>query len=244
MAKESVDVLVEGGKATAAPPLGPALGPLGVNIGQVVAEINTKTKDFAGMRVPVKVNVDKDTKKFEISIGTPPSSELIKKEANIKTAASNAVAEKVADLKIEQVIKIAKMKKDSLLGRDSFARVKEICGTCDSMGIMVEGKQARETISDIAAGVYDEKIRKEKTELTKEELATLEEERKRLEEELKAREKEFRTKAAEILKVMEGKTASQIQTKMREAKIPDVIIRELAPVEQKAAPAGGAPAKK
>ena len=80
MAKETVDALITGGKATAAPPLGPALGPKGVNIGKVVADINTKTKDFAGMQVPVKVIIDTDTKEFEIKIGTPPASGLIKKE--------------------------------------------------------------------------------------------------------------------------------------------------------------------
>ena len=81
---QTVDALVEGGKASAAPPLGPALGPLGVNIGQVVAEINKKTADFKGMQVPVKVIIDTDTKEFEIKIGTPPAAELIKQEAGIK----------------------------------------------------------------------------------------------------------------------------------------------------------------
>ena len=242
MATESCDVLIEGGKPPAAPPLGPALGPLGVNIGQVVGEINNRTRDFAGMRVPVKVTVDKSTKAFQVSVGTPPSSELIKKEAKIQRAAANPLTEKVADLRIEQIIKIAKMKKDSLLGKNTFSRVKEICGTCDSMGILVEGKQARETIQDINAGTYDSKIKAEKTELTAEELKALEEERLHLEEEMKVREKEFRAKAADIIKLMEGKTASQIQAKMRESKIPETIIKELAPVEQKAAPAGGAPA--
>ncbi|MFT4313232.1 MAG: 50S ribosomal protein L11, partial [Candidatus Woesearchaeota archaeon] len=71
MGKKSVDVLIQGGKATAAPPLGPALGPLKVNIGAVVGEINKKTADFAGMQVPVKVTVDEDTKEFETTIGTP-----------------------------------------------------------------------------------------------------------------------------------------------------------------------------
>ncbi len=60
MPDQSVECLVEGGKATAAPPLGPALGPLGINIGQVVAEINKKTAEFKGMQVPVKVTVKKD----------------------------------------------------------------------------------------------------------------------------------------------------------------------------------------
>ncbi|MBI3035213.1 50S ribosomal protein L11, partial [Candidatus Woesearchaeota archaeon] len=79
MTTQTVEALVEGGKATAAPPLGPALGPLGVNIGQIVSDINKKTSVFNGMQVPVKVIVNMDTKKFEISVGTPPASALILK---------------------------------------------------------------------------------------------------------------------------------------------------------------------
>jgi len=244
MAKETIEVLVEGGKATAAPPLGPALGPLGVNIGQVVMEINKKTGEFKGMRVPVKVTVDKSTKSFEIFVGTPPTSELIKKEAKIESGASNPLAEKVADLKIEQVIKVAKMKAGSLLGKDNFSRVKEICGTCDSMGILVEGKQARQTIADIDAGQFKDKIASGKTELSAEELKVLEEERKRLAKEMEERRKEYETKAKEIMTLMEGKPASQIRSKMREAKIPDMIIKELLPEEKAAAPGAPAGAKK
>lgn len=247
MATESISVQVEGGKATAAPPLGPALGPLGVNIGQVVAEINKKTADFKGMKVPVKVEVDKDDKSFTISVGTPPAAELIKKEAGIKKAAANPLTDKVADLKIEQVIKVSKMKQDSLLGKDNFSRVKEICGTCDSMGILVEGKQARETIADINNGAFKEKIETGKSELSAEELKALEEERKRLEAELEEKRKEFEVQAKSIMKEMEGKPSSQIRSKMKEVKIPEKIIKELlpeeaAPAEGGAKPAPGAPA--
>ena len=139
MATQTIETLVNGGQASAAPPLGPALGPLGVNIGEVVAEINKKTAEFKGMQVPVKVEVDSDTKEFTISVGTPPASALIKKETGVEKGAGNPLADKVADLKIEQVIKIAKMKWDNLLGKNNFSKVKEIIGTCDSMGIMVEG---------------------------------------------------------------------------------------------------------
>ena len=135
MAKESIEQLVEGGKATAAPPLGPALGPLGVNIGEVVKVINEKTAEFKGMQVPVIVEIDSDTKEYEISVGTPPASSLILKEANVKKGAGNPVQDKVADLKIEQIIKIAKMKETSLLGKNLKEKVKEIIGTCQSMGI-------------------------------------------------------------------------------------------------------------
>ena len=108
----TISVLIEGGKATAAAPLGPALGPLGINIGQVVAKINEDTKSYAGMKVPVKILVAAD-KSFEISIGSPPMSAVIKKEAGIDKATKDPKREFVADLSMDQAIKIAKTKEDS-----------------------------------------------------------------------------------------------------------------------------------
>ena len=163
MGKQRLEIMVEAGKATAAPPLGPALGPTGVNIGQVIAEINRRTNDMKGMQIPIKLNVDTDTKEFAIEVGTPPAASLIKKEAGVEKGASNPLTEKVADLLIEQIIKIAKMKEDALLGKDLKMRVKEIIGTCHSMGILVEGKPAHEAIKELEAGAFDEEIRTEKT---------------------------------------------------------------------------------
>ncbi len=155
----SVNVMVEGGKATAAAPLGPALGPLGVNIGQVVSEINSKTKEFQGMKVPVKVIVDSATKKFEVEVGFPPMSALIKKEAGVDRASKDPKREFVANLSIDQVISIAKKKASGLYSYNLKSNVKEVLGTCDSMGITVEGKRASETIKDIDSGKFDEKLK-------------------------------------------------------------------------------------
>ncbi|HIH21131.1 MAG TPA: 50S ribosomal protein L11, partial [Candidatus Diapherotrites archaeon] len=191
MADQIVKVMVEGGKATAAPPLGPALGPLGVNIGQVIGEINKKTNSFAGMQVPVKVIVNSSSKEFNIEVGTPPTSALLKKESGIEKGSGNPKTDKVADVLIEQIIKIAKMKEDRLFGKDLKAKVKEIIGTCNSMGILVEGKPAVEAIKEVNAGKYDKEIREEKTELSAEELKQLEEEKKHLAEEMEKRRAEF-----------------------------------------------------
>lgn len=240
MADQIVQVLVEGGKATAAPPLGPALGPMGVNIGQVVADINKKTASFQGMQVPVKVKVDSGTKKYVIEIGTPPASALIKKEAGIEKGSGNPKEDKVADILIEQVIKIAKMKEGNLLGKSLKEKIKEIVGTCNSMGILVEGKPAAETIIDINAGKFDKEIKEEKTELTAEEKAKLEEEKKRLASEMERRKAEFERTAKEIIASMAGKERGAIKAKLKEAGIPDAMIKELLPVEG-AAGAGAAP---
>jgi large subunit ribosomal protein L11 len=233
MGKETVEALVEGGKASAAPPLGPALGPTGINIGEVVAEINKKTGDFKGMKVPVKVVIDTSTKEFTIEIGTPPAAQLIKKEADIKSGAGNPLTDKVADLLIEQVIKISKMKQDSLLGNDTKARVKEIVGTCQSMGILVEGMPAPEALKAIDEGKFDEKIIAGKTELSEEEKQHLAEEKKKLEEEMQKKRAEFEGIGKEVMKQMGSvKDMKKIRAKMQEAGVPMPIINELAPLEE------------
>ncbi len=146
--------MVDGGRASAGPPLGPALGPLGVNIGEVIAKINEKTKAYDGMKVPVKVIVE-DDKSFEIKIGTPPMSALIKGELGIEMGAHNARTEKVGDLSIEQVKKIAGMKADGLLGNTLKARVMEVAGNCVSMGVYIDGKTAKAFQASVRAGEYD-----------------------------------------------------------------------------------------
>jgi len=240
MAKDTVESLVEGGKATAAPPLGPALGPKGVNIGEVIAKINEKTQAFKGMQVPIKVIIDNDTKEFEIEVGTPPASSLIKKEAKIEKGSGNPKADKVADLLIEQIIKIAKMKEGNLLGKTLKDKVKEIIGTCNSMGVLVEGKPAVDAIRLVEDGKFDEKIRTEKTELSAEEMKKLEEERKKLAADVEKRRAAYETMAKSIIDKMKGKESGEVRSKLKEAKIPIQIIDELMPAEGAvAAPAEG-----
>ena len=153
---EVIEALVDGGKANAGPPLGPALGPLGVNIMEIIKVINEKTKAFKGMKVPVKVVVDPSTKSFEVSVGTPPTSALIKKELGISKGSGETGKSNVGNLSMQQVRKIAEMKQDSLLGKDYKSKAKEVIGTCDSMGITVEGKDPRDIRKEIDEGKYDE----------------------------------------------------------------------------------------
>ncbi len=146
-----VEVLVPGGKATPGPPLGPVIGPLGLNVKQVVDKINEATKEFDGLSVPVKIIVH-DDRSFEIVVGVPPTSALIKKELGIEKGSSKTGREFVADLKLEQVIKIAKMKKPEMLSYTMKAAVKEVLGTCVSMGVTVEGKHPKEVQKEIDEG--------------------------------------------------------------------------------------------
>jgi len=151
---EKLDVLVDGGKATPGPPLGPALGPMGVNVIQVVNAINEKTKAFTGMKVPVTLIVDSKTKAFEIKVGTPPVSALILKEIGIEKGSGSPKATKVGNLSVEQVQKIAEMKKDSMLGKDQKSRFREVVGTCVSMGVTVDGKDPKVVMKEIDQGGY------------------------------------------------------------------------------------------
>lgn len=158
MATETVEILIDGGKATPGPPLGPAIGPLGINMMQVVEQINQKTADFEGMKVPVKIIVDTSTREFEVTVGTPPTTALIMDELKIEKGSQDPGMDKVADLKIEQALKVARMKFDALLSADYKHATKEVVGTCVSMGITVEGKDPREVQKEISQGIYDEQL--------------------------------------------------------------------------------------
>lgn len=151
---DTVEALVDGGRASAGPPLGPALGPKGVNIGQVIAKINEKTKAYDGMKVPVKVLIN-DDKTFDIKVGTPPMSALIKGELGIECGAHNPKAEKVGNLTIEQLRKVVDMKGEDLLGATMKARAMEVAGNCVALGVTIDGKNPKDFQAAVRAGEYD-----------------------------------------------------------------------------------------
>lgn len=146
-----VNGLIEGGKATSGPPFGPALGPLGVNTANIVAEINEKTKAFEGIKVPVKVTVNKETKQFTIEIGSPTTSALIMKELGIQKGAKTK-EEIAGDISMDLVKKIAKAKESSMYGNSMKSRVKQVIGTCKSMNITIEGINAKEMMQKVESG--------------------------------------------------------------------------------------------
>ncbi len=152
---EVIEVLVDGGKATPGPPLGPVLGPMQVNIMEIIKVINEKTKAFVGMKVPVKITVDPKTKAFDISVGTPPTSALVIKELGIEKGSGSNNATKVGDLKMEQVIKIANMKETAVLGKTLKNRCLEVAGTCVSMGVTINGEDAKQAQFLIKDGKWD-----------------------------------------------------------------------------------------
>ena len=140
MAKEVVALIklqVPGGQATPAPPVGPALGQHGVNIGEFVKRFNDKTQDQAGMILPVVINVYKD-KSFDFVIKSPPAAVLVKKAADLaKAAGAPGHGDPVATITKEQVKEIAEIKKADLNAASLEAAMRIIEGTARSCGIAV-----------------------------------------------------------------------------------------------------------
>ncbi|MEF8873738.1 MAG: 50S ribosomal protein L11 [Candidatus Thermoplasmatota archaeon] len=155
MATETIEALIDGGEASAGPPLGPELGPLGVDIMEIVNAINDKTEKFEGMKVPIKLTVDTESGDFDIEVGTPPSSALVLEKAGIEKGSGNPKTSKAGNITIQQAKEIAEMKENDLLGKNMKQKTKEIIGTCVSMGITIDEKEPKEVEELIDEGEYD-----------------------------------------------------------------------------------------
>lgn len=134
--KAQVKVQIPGGKATPAPPVGTALGPHGINLGQFVMQFNEKTRDLNGMIVPVVVTVFED-RSFTFELKSPPASVLLKQAAGIAKGAVNAKTDRVGSVTAAQVADIVKTKFADLNARDHEHAALMIRGTARSMGIEV-----------------------------------------------------------------------------------------------------------
>lgn len=142
MAKKAVvsqiKVQVPGGQATPAPPVGTALGPHGVNIGQFVQQFNEKTRELAGTIVPVVITVYND-RSFTFEVKSPPAAVLLKKAAAVAKGSGNPRADKVGTVTDAQLEEIAKTKMQDLNSGSMDQAKKVIAGTARSMGIEVVG---------------------------------------------------------------------------------------------------------
>ena len=156
--KQTISSLVTGGEASAGPPLGPALGPMGVNILQIISAINEQTKEFQGMKIPVTVSVDADTKKWEVEVGIPSASALLLKEAGIQKGSGTSGTEWVGEVSVDMIAKIAKVKLETSYASSLKSVAKQIVGTCVSLGIKVEGKTPKEFTAEINEGKWDSKL--------------------------------------------------------------------------------------
>ena len=170
-----VKLLVEGGNMQPGPALSQKIGPLGLNMGQILQKVNDATKNFKGMKVPVELEIDPSTKEIEVSVSSPPVSELIKKELGIEKGSGQQKKIKAANASIEQIISVAKTKLPNMLSKDLKAAVKTVAGSSVSLGILIENKTPQEIEKEIDEGKYDKEIQQEKTETSPEKKKELEE---------------------------------------------------------------------
>ncbi len=139
MAKEVKNIIklqIEAGKATPAPPVGPALGSSGVNIMQFVKEFNDRTASQAGFIIPVVITVYQD-KSFEFITKVPPMAVLIKKAAKIESGSGKPNRDKVATLTMDQVKAIAEQKMPDLNAASLETAMSMVKGTARSMGVVI-----------------------------------------------------------------------------------------------------------
>ena len=155
---QKISSLVTGGGASAGPPLGPALGPLGLNIMEVIGAINGRTADFEGMKVPVTISVNTSTKEYEIEVGIPSVAPLILKEAGIQKGTGAAGTEWVGEIPIASVAKIARTKLEASYATSLKPVAKTVVGTCQALGVKIESKTPREITAEIDAGVWDKEL--------------------------------------------------------------------------------------
>lgn len=170
-----IKLLVEGGNMTPGPAVAQQLGPMGINMGQVISDVNTATSEFKGVTLPVHLTVDPETKKVDIKVLSPPTSELIKKELGIEKASGARMKQRVGNFAIEQVISVAKSKHDAMLSNDFPATVKSVLGTCQALGVLVESKEVKEIMQEVKEGKYDNEINAKKTDVTQEKKKALDE---------------------------------------------------------------------
>jgi large subunit ribosomal protein L11 len=151
--------MVTGGAASGGPPIGPAVGPTGINIKDVVDAVNEKTMLFKGLSVPVRIECDPETKKFSIFVETPSTASLLLKEAGIEKGSDHVGEKKVGNLTLEQVVSVTKAKREKLLEKTFKTCVKAILGTALSVGLTVEGEDPRVIQKKIDTGEYDNRIK-------------------------------------------------------------------------------------
>jgi large subunit ribosomal protein L11 len=156
-----VKALVTGGSASGGPPIGPAVGPTGINIKDVVDEVNAKTMVFKGLTVPVRIECDPETKKFEIYIETPSTASLLLKELGVEKGSAANLEERIGDLTLEQVMSVAKAKREKYMDKTFKNSIKSVLGTALSIGATVEGLDPRDIQKKVEEGEYDDKIKEE-----------------------------------------------------------------------------------
>jgi large subunit ribosomal protein L11 len=158
MVEQKFNFIVNGGAATGGPPIGPALGPTGVNIMQVVNKINEETAEYKGLPVPVDVTIETDTRTFTVEVGMLTTFALISQVTGITKGSQTPNTNFVADMSFDDLVGIAKKKRPGIYAASLKTAVREILGTCQSAGVTVDGRPAKEVQDAIVAGDYDSQL--------------------------------------------------------------------------------------
>ncbi len=217
MAKiEKLDLMVEGGNAKPDASVAQKLGPLKVNMSDVMKKINEKTAALKGIKVPVKLEVNVDTKEVNINVGSPPTHELVKKELGLEKGSGMPDKEKVANVGIEQVIKLANMKKEGMYVNSMKAAVKTIAGSMNSAGILIEGMTSDQFNKELEAGKFDRELQAETIEVSaekkkklQEQLVVVQDRLRKEQEKLKALAEATAEKKPEVAVAAEGAPAAE-----------------------------------
>jgi len=197
-----IKLLIDGGDMKPGPSVAQQLGPLGINIGKVISDVNSATKDFKGVKVPVEIDVNEKTKEFAVRTSSPPTSELLKKELGLEKGTNNHINLRVGNASIEDIIKVTKIKYPNMLEKNLKSAVKSVLGTAASIGILVENKNPNELIDDIVEGLFDKEINEQKIETTTEK-------RKKLQDYFDEIKKAQELKLAQAQKAAEEAAAKQ-----------------------------------
>ena len=164
----NIKLLIDGGSMKPGPAIAQQLGPLGINMGKVISDVNSATSNFNGMKVPVELNINEKTKSFTIKTFSPPTSELLKKELNLEKGTADHKKVKMGNASIEDVIKVTKIKFPDMLQKEFKSAVKSVLGTCKSIGILVENQEANDISKDVESGKFDSEIKSQKIETSPE----------------------------------------------------------------------------
>ena len=164
----TIKLLVDGGAMKPGPAIAQQIGPMGINMGKVISEINTATSEFKGMQVPVNLDVNAKTKTFTVKVLSPSVSALIKKELNLTLGSGDRRKTQVGNMAFEQVISVTKQKMGSMLANNFLGALKSVLGSCMAMGILIDSKDPKVVIQEVKDGVYDKEIKAQKTEVSPE----------------------------------------------------------------------------
>ncbi|MBU2522836.1 MAG: hypothetical protein KKE23_00920 [Nanoarchaeota archaeon] len=193
-----VKLIAQAGSMKPNPALAQKMGPLGMNMGKIISDVNNATKSLAGMKIPVTLDINTKTKEVKVMVQQPSTSELLKKEFGIAKGSGQPQKFKSANVPIETLIKVAKEKQS--LEKTLKSSLKTVVGSCRSLGILIESKEPSEITKEIESGVYDKLIDQEKTMPSPEKLTELKfffDKIQKSQEEIKKKEEEEKAKAEE-----------------------------------------------